>query len=66
MVTQLIATDSHYNVKLLPIAPAYCRDMGIAMADYDKLSKAARTFVDFAIQRLPSLWKKIVSEQGIK
>lgn len=66
MVTQLIATDSHYNVKLLPIAPAYCRDMGIAMADYDKLSKAARTFVDFAIQRLPSLWKKIVSEQGEK
>ena len=59
IVTKLIATGSSYNVKTVPIEPEYYRDLGIAMASYENLSKAARTFVDFSISLLPELWTDI-------
>lgn len=58
IVTRLIAYKNRYDIKMLPIEPEYYREMGIAMADYDRLSKASRTFVDFSIQLLPDLWKQ--------
>lgn len=56
IVTKLIAEGNRYDIKQVPIEPSYYREMGIAMADYEKLSKAARTFVDFSIQLLPELY----------
>ena len=63
IVTKLIAMDNRYDIKLIPIEPEYCRDMGIAMVSYDNLTKAARTFVDFSIQLLPQMWEKVVGQE---
>lgn len=62
IVTKLIATGTPYDVKLVPVEPSYYRDMGIAMGSYDKLTKAARTFVDFSIQRLPGMWAHLMEQ----
>jgi len=48
ILSRLIARGYEDKVKLLPLQPYCCRELGIGMRSYENLSPAARTFVDFA------------------
>lgn len=56
ILTKLIAKNTSYRVKMLPIEPQFVRDMGIGMRSYRNLSPAAKTFVDFAMEHIPKIW----------
>lgn len=62
ILTQLICTGYHYKVECIPVDPPYYRDMGIGMKSYKKLSPAAKSFVDFAIARIPKIWNEVLGE----
>ncbi|MEE8884988.1 MAG: LysR family transcriptional regulator [Eubacteriales bacterium] len=52
ILTKLIVDGTRYQLKILPTEPVFYREMGIAVPDYQSLSGAVRTFVDFSYQRL--------------
>ncbi len=60
ILTRLICTGYPYKVKLLPLSPSFYRDMGIGMHSYKDLSPAAKGFADYAIQRIPDIWKDVI------
>jgi DNA-binding transcriptional LysR family regulator len=62
ILTKLICTGYHYEVDILPVKPAFYREMGIGMKDYKKLSPAAKSFVDFAMKRIPNIWNEVLNK----
>lgn len=60
ILTKLICTGCHYKVDLLPVDPPSYRDMGIGMRSYKNLSPAAKSFVDYAITRVPDIWNEVL------
>ena len=52
ILTRLIVQGTGYRLKILPLETVFVREMGIAVPDYESLSGAVRTFVDFSYQQL--------------
>jgi DNA-binding transcriptional LysR family regulator len=52
ILTKLIVEGTRYRLKILPLEPAFVREMGIAVPDYKSLSGAVKTFVDFSFQEM--------------
>ena len=60
ILTNLICTGCNYKVDLIPVDPPCYREMGIGMRRYENLSPAAKSFVDYAIARVPDIWNAVL------
>lgn len=59
ILTELIAAGQEHRIKLIPIRPAYFRELGIGMKSFEKLSPAAKTFVRFSEQNISSIFNNL-------